>query len=277
VIVPGSVCWVDVSTTDPRGSRALYAELFGWTYQVDQGRSRGRYARALCGGRPVAGVAGTAAPAGHPATWTLYLASSDIRHTAEMIKRLGGQILYGPAEVAGHGGVLIGADPTGAAIGFFHPGTPWVFHTAEPGSLWWAELNTWNGAVADTFFTNLFGYRIQQVGDGIDADHTIWSHYGYPILGRLQMNAEWADAGTAPHWVLHFAVHPHTGIDAAVDRVLDLGGQLDIDPYDTELGRIAHVRDPSGASFALIDPTKRIEVGSDFVPGSARVDDPYDD
>jgi hypothetical protein len=66
------------------------------------------------------------------------------------------------------------------------------------------------------------------------------------------------------------------GIDAAVDRVLDLGGWVDIEPYDSELGRIARVADPAGASFALIDPTARIPP-AELAAGSARVDDPYDD
>jgi hypothetical protein len=71
------------------------------------------------------------------------------------------------------------------------------------------------------------------------------------------------------------SVDPRTGIDAAVDRVLDLGGWVDTEPYDSELGRIARVTDPSGASFALIDPTARIL--PELAAGSARVDDPYDD
>ena len=32
--VPGSVCWIDVASTDPVGSRDFYRGLFGWTYQA---------------------------------------------------------------------------------------------------------------------------------------------------------------------------------------------------------------------------------------------------
>jgi hypothetical protein len=53
-------------------------------------------------------------------------------------------------------------------------------------------------------------------------------------------------------------VDPQIGTDGAVNRVLDLGGRVEIYPYDTELGRIARVTDPSGAHFALIDPTVRV-------------------
>jgi hypothetical protein len=56
-----------------------------------------------------------------------------------------------------------------------------------------------------------------------------------------------------------------------------LGGRVDIDPYDTEPGRIARVADPSGAAFALIDPTNPVDATTNLTVSSARVDDPYDD
>jgi hypothetical protein len=39
----------------------------------------------------------------------------------------------------------------------------------------------------------------------------------------------------------------------------------------------AALTDPAGATFALIDPTDRVDPTSDLAARSARVDDPYDD
>ncbi len=275
--IPGSVCWIDVSSTDPAGSRDFYAGLLGWTYRINLDRGRARYTTALRGGRPVAGLAGVPVPAGQPVTWTPYLTSANIERTAAVFGRWGGRVLYGPADVPGQGRVLIGAEPTGGVIGFWEPAVWWMFDAINPGALFWTELNTWDGARADEFFANLFGYRQQQIGDGIDVDYTTWSRGGRTMLGRLQMNEDWATPGIAAHWMLHFTVDPQTGTDAAVTRVLELGGQLDIGPYNTEWGRIARVQDPSGAAFALIDPTQRLKSATDLAAGSARVDDPYDD
>jgi predicted enzyme related to lactoylglutathione lyase len=275
--VPGSVCWIDVSSTDPAGSRDFYAGLLGWTYRINLDRGRGRYTTALRGGRPVAGLAGVPVPAGQPVAWTLYLTSADIERTAAVFERWGGRVLYGPADVPGQGRALVGADPTGGVIGFWEPAGWCMFHTTDPGALFWAELNTWDGARADEFFANLVGYRQQQIGAGVDVDYTIWSRGGHTMLGRLQMNEDWAAPGIAAHWMLHFTVDPQIGTDAAVTRVVELGGRVDIDAYDTELGRIARVQDPSGAAFALIDPTQRLEPATDLAAGSARVDDPHDD
>jgi predicted enzyme related to lactoylglutathione lyase len=275
--VPGSVWWIEVSSTDPAGSRDFYAGLFGWSYQIDPVPGRGHYATALLRGRPVAGLAGVPVVAGRPVAWTLYLASANIEYTGEVVTRCGGRVLEGPVDVPGRGRMLIGMDPTGAVIGFWQPASPGTLHTTSPGSLSWAELNTWDGPRADAFFATVFGYRQRQIGDGTDVDYTIWSRGGRTMLSRLQMNQDWAAPGIGAHWMLHFAVDPRTGTDAAVDRVLELGGEVDFDPYDGELGRIARVVDPFGATFALVDPTQRLEPATDLAPGSARVDDPYDD
>jgi hypothetical protein len=82
--------------------------------------------------------------------------------------------------------------------------------------------------------------------DDVTTDHDV-AHEG------------WANTNCAAHWILHCAVEPQIGTDAATHRVVALGGRVDIDPYDTELGRIARVSDPSGATFALIDPPDRVE------------------
>ena len=272
--VPGSVWWIEVSSTDPAQSRDFYAGLFGWSYQIDPTPGRGQYTLALCAGRPVAGLT---AVTGQPAAWRLYLASANIEHTAQIVRQRGGRVLEGPLDAPGSGRALVGMDPTGAVIGFWQPAAPGTLHTTYPGSLCWAELNTWDGLRADEFFAALFGYSQRQIGDGHAVDYTTWSRGGATMLGRLQMNKNWAAPGVGAHWMLHFTVDPRRGTDAAVDRVLELGGRVDFEPYDGELGRIARVADPSGAVFALIDPTQRLDPPTDLPPGPARVDDPYDD
>lgn len=269
--VPGSACWIDVSTSDPAGSREFYAGLFGWTYRIDPDPRRDRYTTALIGNRPVAGLTGIAAPAGHPVTWTLYLNSANVAHTAMVIEELGGQVRHEPKEIVGWGSMLIGMDPTGGEIGFWQPATPWIFHTVDPGSLVWAELNTRDGLRADEFFVKLFGYRQRQIGDGIEIDYTAWSLGDYTLLGRLTMTKEWPSDAQA-HWMLYFAVDPATGTDGAVNRVLELGGQVKIYPFDSSFGRIAVVQDPSGATFSLIDTTQQPQP----VASVAANDDPYD-
>jgi uncharacterized protein len=275
-LVPGSVYWVTVSSTDPAGSQHFYRELLGWTCQIDSPGGPGQEVAAWCGGRPVASLAMVPVQAGQ-ASWTLYLATSNVVHSAQVLRAWGGRVLHGPARVPAHGTMIIGVDPTGAVIGLCQPARPSRLGRVGPGSLYWAQLDAWDGPGADAFYAALFDYQQHQIGDGVDVDYTTWSRHGDPMLGRLRMHPDWADPDRGAQWMLHFAVHPRMGTDATAHRVVALGGRVDIDPYDSEFGRIARVTDPSGAAFALIDPTDRVDPTSDLAAGSARVDDPYDD
>lgn len=268
---PGTPCWLDVSTTDPAASRDFYAGLLGWSFRIDRDPDSGHYSYGCIGDVPVAGLAGLPAEPGQPIVWTLYLTSTSTAHTAAAVEQLGGRVLYGPVEIPEQGSMLVGADPTGATIGFWQPPAAWAFRTQEFGTLCWAELNTWDGARADEFYALLYGYRQEQLGDGASLDYTTWALGEQVRFGRLQMGPQFAPE-TQAHWVPYFAVDPAAGTDATTARVRELGGRVSVDPYDTLLGRIAVVADPSGALFSLIDTSRRIAVDPEAV-----VDDPYDD
>jgi len=265
---PGTPCWLDVSTSDPAGSRDFYAGLLGWSYRMDPDPASGHYTYALLDDRPVAGLAGVPAQPGQPIVWTLYLATANITHTAAAVEQLGGQVLYGPVAIPEQGSMLVGADSTGAVLGFWQPPAGWVFRSQEIGTLCWAELNTWDGAAADAFFGRMFGYS----HDLVDDSYTTWALGERVALGRRRMGPEF-DRETAPHWVPYFAVDPDTGADTATARARELGGRVRVDPYDTGLGRTAVVEDPFGALFALIDPSRRPEL----TPGDAEFQDPHRD
>lgn len=188
--VAGSVCWVAVSSTDPAGSRKFYPRLFGWTYQTDSPGGRGQEITAWSGGRPVAGLAAVPTQAGQ-ATWTLYLVSTTVMHTTQVLHALGGRVLRGPAEVPRRGRIIIGLDPTGARIGFCQPARSGMLARTGPGSLYWAQLDTWNGRRSDAFYAQLFGYQQHQIGDGIDLDYTTWSRHGHPVNGTRIGRSAW--------------------------------------------------------------------------------------
>ncbi len=272
LFIPGTPCWIDVSTPDPAGSRDFYAGLLGWSYRIDPDPQSGHYTYALIDDSPVAGLSGVAAEPQQPVVWTLYLASAGIAHTATVVDQCGGQVLYGPAEITGQGNILIAADPTGCPIGFWQPTSSWIFRYQQPGAFCWAEVDTWNGTTVDKFFARLFGYRQQQLGDLATLDYTTWTLGEQTWLGRLQMGPEFP-ADTAPHWLPHFAVDPASGTDAETFRAVQLGARVRADPFDSVLGRISVIDDPFGATFALLDTSRVLESPG----GSAEVDDPYDE
>ena len=48
--------WVDLSSSDPTGSREFYSKLFGWSVEVSPDPQYGGYAIAQIGGKNVAGI-----------------------------------------------------------------------------------------------------------------------------------------------------------------------------------------------------------------------------
>ncbi|MFC0108983.1 VOC family protein [Kibdelosporangium aridum subsp. largum] len=184
----GTPCWIDLATTDPKASRDFYGGLFGWQYRANP---TGDYLTALADDVPAAGFYRVPDMPDAPA-WTLYLAVSDSHRTADRIVRLGGQILMPPQEFDGQGSLLVATDPTGATIGFWEPATPWPFATGTKGEFRWAELNTWDGDAADKFFVDLFGYQLEQIGDGEGFDYTTWTLLGdsEPVAGRMRFGPD---------------------------------------------------------------------------------------
>lgn len=190
-----------------------------------------------------------------PPSWLLYLGVRDAAGTATRVAGLGGSVLHGPADVPGHGSFLVATDPTGGVIGFWQPAREEVFPTGV-GAFAWAELNTRDGRAADEFFGALFGYEQRQVGDGETFDYTAWHLDGTPAIGRMRMGAEFPPEVPA-HWMVYFGVPPEVGTDDAAKKVTELGGTVCIEPFDSPYGRIAVVADGTGATFSLIDQSRR--------------------
>ncbi|WP_308258256.1 VOC family protein [Saccharothrix obliqua] len=251
---------MELPTADLQASIDFYTGLFGWTYADVQGR-----AVAVVGGLPVAELL----PADGGFGWTLYLHTPHARATAEKAHALGGHVLREPDETS-----TLVADPTGGIIGFRHVLADWLFATNGHGTYAWAELNTRDAPAADHFYQELCGYEITQIGDGQAVDYTTWSVAGTPTLGRQRMGRAFP-ANTPAHWMTYFTAAPEIGTDSVATRVLELGGRISVEPYDTPYGRVTAVVDPSGATFSVIDPTRAVPLTDQEI--GAPVDDPYDD
>ena len=59
-----------------------------------------------------------------------------------------------------------------------------------------------------------------------------------------------AEADEPPSWTVYFTVED---IDAATAEARELGGAVDMEPVAIDDGRIAALRDPTGAPFAMFE------------------------
>jgi uncharacterized protein len=247
---PGAPSWVDLSTPDLEGTKRFYGGLFGWDFE-DAGEEAGHYHQALLGGRRVAGI-GPAQEGGPPAAfWTTYLSGTDVDVHAEAITKAGGRVAVGPMEVLSAGRMIVGQDPTGAMFGIWEPrehsGAELV---NENATMSWNELLTRDLAGATAFYGSIFDFAFDDIPELPEGGYKLL-RLGESIVGGIWAAGDDLPPDVPPHWTVYFHLDD---VDAGLERLRELGGQVTRDPVDSPYGRWAVVQDPQGAAFRLIKP-----------------------
>jgi uncharacterized protein len=241
----GVPSWVDLGTADIAKAGAFYSALFGWTVQQGPPEAGG-YAIAELGAKPVAGLGPQQNPG--PPVWATYVNVDDADATVAKVESAGGTVFVAPMDVMDVGRMAIFADPVGAVIGVWQPGThKGAGLVNEPGTLTWNELVTTDIAAAKAFYAAVFGWGAVTQGEGAGA-YTEFQVAGRSIAGMMEKPAE-MPAEVPPYWGVYFAV---ADTDASAQRVGELGGTIMMPPRDIEPGRFAIAIDPTGAMFSII-------------------------
>jgi len=121
---------------------------------------------------------------------------------------------------------------------------------SDHGTFHWNELLTGDVEKAKTFFSATVGWTYHAFPM---SDRTYWVAMvgDKPIGGIMEMPAGLPE-GTPPHWMSYMAVDD---VDARVAQVGAAGGEVLQEPFSVEsVGRIAIIRDPSGAVLGWITP-----------------------
>ncbi|MEU2630920.1 VOC family protein [Kitasatospora sp. NPDC007106] len=239
----GAPCWVEISTTDPEGSKAFYRETFGWRTEVDPNPEAGGYTLMMLGTDPVAGL-GPVQRSGQPTSWTISFAVDDADAAATAVRGAGGRLVTEPADVLDLGRFSVAADPSGAVFALWQArgftGTPLI---DEPGALGWVELATRDTAGAKEFYPRVFGWSVT-VGEM----YTQWGLPGREFGGMADM-ADQFPADVGPYWMPYFAV---ADVDTTTERAAVLGATIALPPTDVPDGpRLAVLHDPQGAIFGI--------------------------
>ena len=206
--VPGTPCWVDVSSTDAEGARRFYGELFGWDFDIG-GADSAFYTNCTLRGRRVAGLMELTPEmlaGGIPPMWSTYIATEDVRDSAARVTEAGGQVMMEPMDVMEFGRMAVAIDPTGAVIGFWESGT----HTGagvanEPGSFTWNELQTRDIEAASTFYAAVAGWQLESMPTEGGPAYRIANVGGQPVAGIMDV-AQTAPESRPPFWLTYFKV-----------------------------------------------------------------------
>jgi predicted enzyme related to lactoylglutathione lyase len=236
--------------SDLEGAKSFYGDVLGWTF-AEASTEFGNYTEAYANGKAVAAVVPPMPGAEDQSAWCLYFASPGAAATAKKIRDNGGEVLMEPMKIGDFGTMLLAREPSGAVFGVWQAGGHEGFEvTAVPGAYCWAEVFTREPEKADTFFSAVFPYRMQQMQD--DAiDFRLFNLGEETVLGRMKMTDEFPPE--VPSYInVYFTVDD---CDAAVAKATERGAILRFGPMTSPFGRFAALSDPQGALFSLIDVT----------------------
>ena len=121
------------------------------------------------------------------------------------------------------------------------------------GVVWWSELATRDVQGAKDYYATVCGwsyddapmeggtYTVARIGDRM-------------IAGIFDMTGAPGMEGVPPHWMTYLAVDD---VDTAAEQTTSGGGSVMRPPWDVPgVGRIAIVKDPSGAVVGLMTPSQ---------------------
>lgn len=135
-----------------------------------------------------------------------------------------------------------------------------------PGDFCWVELGTSDPAAAKTFYAALFGWKPEDVPPGGGGAYTLLKKDGKDVAGLYGLTAEQRKVGVPSHWLPYVSV---ASADATAKKAAALGGKVFKQPFDVmDVGRMAILQDPAGATFALWQAKGHIGAGKINEPGS---------
>lgn len=257
---PGTPCWIDLGTPDQGAAAEFYGALFGWSVVEDENAEQtGGYRVATLKDKAIGGVM-KLMQEGQPPAWLTYIAVEDADATAAKAREAGGAVHAEPMSVLDYGRMAVLADPTGAAFGIWQAGkNVGAGLVGEPGALSWSELNTRDPEAAKAFYGALFGWSFEDKEfEGAGTYTTI--SVSEDAFGGLIDITDRVPAEVPAHWLVYFAVED---ADATIATAKERGGGVAVGPLDiAEVGRIAVVKDPFEAIFAVIAPDPAMQAAA---------------
>jgi predicted enzyme related to lactoylglutathione lyase len=247
---PGTFSWADLSTTDQDAAKQFYTELFGWAYNDNPIGDGVTYSMAVADDKAVAAIAPQQQQqreAGVPPSWNSYVTVESADDTLARARELGATVHADAFDVMDAGRMGVIQDPQGAYILVWEPkehiGAGLV---NAPGALTWNELSTPDIDAATSFYSDLFGWTVSPF-EGMDTPYSVIMTSTERSNGGIRPTMP---PDSPPFWLAYFAVED---LDPALAKVKDLGGEVVLGSTDIGMAKIAVVKDPQGALFALYD------------------------
>jgi predicted enzyme related to lactoylglutathione lyase len=250
--VPGTFCWVELSTSDQMAGAKFYSGLFGWDINEQAIGPNEIYTMFMMRGHEVAAAASQQPQerdSGVPPHWNLFVTVANANDAVKKAEGLGGKVLAPPFDVMDAGRMAVLQDPTGAVFSVWEPKKHiGVKILNEPGALCWSELTTRDTKAAETFYRQLFGWTAKHGAASAAEAYTEFSNQGQTAVGMMAMRPD-MPAGMPSYWMPYFQV---ADCDGSTAKAKDLGAREHVPPTDIpKTGRFSIISDPQGAMLAL--------------------------
>ena len=243
----GTFSWADNSSTDPEAAITFYTALFGWEKQEFPIGAGMTYTIFQLEGHDCAALSGMMPDqlqAGIQSHWNNFVMVDNVDALAAVVTANGGAVIYGPEDVFDSGRMMHIQDPTGAALNLWQPYNSigaGIVNTI--GAMCLNELWTPDVALAKDFYHALLGWEYD-----FDGIFTRIFNRGRFNGGMLQLD------DVEPIWLPHFHI---ADVDAAISRVKELGGAIEIDKHvDADGVKWSVLADPAGALFYILQLVK---------------------
>jgi uncharacterized protein len=132
------------------------------------------------------------------------------------------------------------------------------FTRHEPGTFCWIELAAHDANAARRFYTELFGWTVNEVPMGDSGFYYILEKNGKAAAALYEMMPDMRAQGMPANWMSYVAV---ASADDATAKAKALGGTVMAEPMDVfDFGRMAVLFDSQGAAFSVWEPKTNIGV-----------------
>jgi predicted enzyme related to lactoylglutathione lyase len=133
-----------------------------------------------------------------------------------------------------------------------------------PGAFCWIELMTTDAAGARSFYSQLFGWSVNEISMGEMGMYYIFQKKGADAAAMYQRTPDME--GVPPFWMTYVSVDD---ADAATAKAKGLGAVVHKEPFDVgPQGRMTVLADPQGAAFAIWQPKGSPGLGIRNEPGT---------
>ena len=123
----------------------------------------------------------------------------------------------------------------------------------EPGTFCLVGLATSDPPAATSFYASLFGWDAEELSAGAVGSYTVLRRGGREVAILYRQTPQARAAGAPPHWTSYISIED---ADATAARSAELGGGAVFrEAFDVlDAGRVAAIRDPTGAIVSLWQP-----------------------